>query len=68
MGYWFEHGIVITARHHARAVRFDEMRVWRRVTEAVEGTALTPMSLTYRVGTSAGDAATIPSGMPCMKG
>lgn len=60
---WFEHGIVITTRHGVRAVRFDEMRVWRRVAEGAEGTALTPMSLTYRVGTSSGDAVTIPAGI-----
>ncbi|MFD7841926.1 DUF6585 family protein [Nocardia sp. NPDC059764] len=61
---WFEHGILVTTCHGARAVRFDEMRVWRRVTEGTDGTALTPMSLTYRVGTASGAAVTIPAGIP----
>ncbi|MEU1428734.1 DUF6585 family protein [Nocardia sp. NPDC005746] len=60
---WFEHGIVVTSCQGVRAVRFDEMRVWRRVAEGAEGSALSPMSLTYRVGTASGEAVTIPAGI-----
>ncbi|MFF0607246.1 DUF6585 family protein [Nocardia tengchongensis] len=62
---WFEHGIVVTQRHRVRALRFDDMRVWRRVGQVTEDGVPPAMSLTYRVGMEAGDAVTIPVGIQC---
>lgn len=59
----FEHGIVVTARHRVRAVRFDEMRVWRRVGEVAEGGMPGADSLSYRVSGATGDEVTIPVGI-----